>query len=89
MVHDLLSGNGSSNEFRTVHGRLHGLLMLGGEPFDRSLVDKMEDTTSAGPSSSKIMHHEVGIFKGSGTDRFPSWRRHIMTKLPLEPAYTL
>jgi hypothetical protein len=53
-VYYLSSGNASSNKFRTVFGRFHCLLTLG-EPFNRSLVDKMEDA-SADPHSSKIMH---------------------------------
>jgi hypothetical protein len=50
-----------------------------GEPFDRSLVDKMKDA-SAGSSSSEIMHEVGGICKGSDTDRFASWSRHVMRK---------
>jgi hypothetical protein len=64
----------SSHKFRSVSGSFAGLLMLG-EPFDRSLIDKMEDA-SAGPSSSEIMW-EVGIFKGGGKDRIASWSRHV------------
>jgi hypothetical protein len=65
----LFGSNASSGKLQTVHGTFHSLLVLG---FGRSLVDKMEDA-SAGPSSSEIMH-EIGIFKGSGTDGFASWR---------------
>jgi hypothetical protein len=50
-----------------------------GEPFDRNWVDKMEDT-SAGPSSSEIMHQGF-IFKDSGASRFASRNRHIVRKL--------
>jgi hypothetical protein len=44
-VHDLFSGNASSDEFGTICGHFHGLMTLG-ELFDRSLVDKMEDTST-------------------------------------------
>jgi hypothetical protein len=65
-VHNLFSSNASiSNKFQTIHGTFLGLLMLD-EPFDRSLVDKMEDT-SVGPSSSEIIL-KVHIFKDSGAE---------------------
>jgi hypothetical protein len=77
-VHNLSGGNASSNRFRSVSDSFNSSLMLG-EPFNRSLIGKMEDA-SAGSSSSEILHHD-GIFKDSGTDRIASWSsRHIMRK---------
>jgi hypothetical protein len=54
----LFSGNASSDKFGSIGGSLNGLLTLG-KPFNRSLVDKIKDTSTR-PSSSEIMH-EIGI----------------------------
>ena len=70
--------NASSDSFWTVSGSFHGLLVLR-ELFNRILIDEVKNT-SAGPSSSEIIH-KVGIFKGSGRDNVASRSRHIMKKL--------
>jgi hypothetical protein len=69
----------SRNKFGSVRGSFHGLFTLG-KLFDGGLIDKMEDASAGPPSSSEIMH-EIGISKGSVTDRIASWIRHVMRKI--------
>jgi hypothetical protein len=77
-VHNLFSGNVSSNELGTIGSSFNSLLTFG-ESFHRILVDKMKDSCT-GPSSSEVMHDEISIFKGSSANRIASWSRHVKRK---------
>jgi hypothetical protein len=73
-IHDLFSGNSSSNKFGSIGGSFNSLLALG-EPCNRSLVDKMKNASAGSPSGQIV--HEVSILKGGSSNKTASWNGHV------------